>query len=111
MPSKEKVLVDELLAKTASGAITWEPTAKEGEFVVTFGGGVTVSISEDPTSGGPGYLLSVGERDRGEVFTLHYGSNDVSSDTLPGLYEQARRNAFKVDKTLDLILNQLKAKA
>lgn len=96
---KEVKLVDQLLDKTRRRNITWEPTAKNDEFVSALGGRVsfTVAAWRDRDA-----LTMKDEFDR-VLLT-------VESDSIPQvseLYAEARRVALKVDESLDDVLDQL----
>ena len=96
---KEIKLVDQLLDKTRKRTITWEPTAKNDEFISTLGGRVsfTVGAWRDTET-----LTMRDELDRVLL--------SVESDAIPQvseLYAEARRVALKVDESLDSVLDQL----
>ena len=96
---KEIRLVDQLLDKTRKRTITWEPTAKNDEFISTLGGRVsfTVGAWRDTET-----LTMRDELDRVLL--------SVESDAIPQvseLYAEARRVALKVDESLDSVLDQL----
>ena len=96
---KEVRLVDQLLDKTRKRNITWEPTAKNDEFVSALGGRVSFIVAA--------------WRDR-DVLTMRDELDrvllSVESDSIPQvseLYTEARRVALKVDESLDDVLDQL----
>src|SRR5712692_10045836 len=96
---KELKLVDQLLDKTRRRNITWEPTAKNDEFLSTLGGRVSfvVGVWRDTE------ILTM--RDELDRVLL-----TVESDSIPQvseLYAEARRLALKVDESLDSVLDQL----
>ena len=96
---KEIKLIDQLLDKTRKRTITWEPTAKNEEFISTLGGRVsfTVGAWRDTET-----LTMRDELDRVLL--------SVESDAIPQvseLYAEARRVALKVDESLDSVLDQL----
>jgi hypothetical protein len=98
--NKEATLVDQLLDKTRKRSITWEPTAKNDEFVSALGGRVSFTVSA--------------WRDR-EILTMRDELDrvllSVESDSIPQvseLYTEARRVALKVDESLDDVLDQLR---
>lgn len=96
---KEVKLVDQLLDKTRKRSITWEPTAKNDEFVSTLGGRVSFIV------GAWRVTESLTMRDELDRVLL-----TVDSDSIPQvseLYTEARRVALKVDESLDSILDQL----
>ena len=97
--NKEVKLVDQLLDKTRKRNLTWEPTAKNDEFVSALGGRVSFTIAT--------------WRDR-DVLTMRDELDrvllSVESDSIPqvsDLYAEARRVALKVDESLDDVLDQL----
>ncbi|HEY7365871.1 MAG TPA: hypothetical protein VIE37_17380 [Methylomirabilota bacterium] len=96
---KEIRLVDQLLDKTRSRSLTWEPTAKNDEFVSTLAGRVS---------------FTVGAWRDTETLTLRDDFDRVlvivDSSAIPRLselYAEARRVALKVDESLDSVLAQL----
>jgi hypothetical protein len=97
---KEAKLVDQLLEKTRKRNITWEPTAKNDEFVSALGGRVSFTVAS--------------WRDGGDSLTMRDEFDRVlvrvESDSIPQvseLYAEARRVALKVDESLDDVLDQL----
>jgi hypothetical protein len=97
---KEAKLVDQLLEKTRKRNITWEPTAKNDEFVSALGGRVSFTVA----SWRDGDSLTM--RDDFDRVLLR-----VESDSIPQvseLYAEARRVALKVDESLDDVLEQLR---
>ena len=96
---KEVKLVDQLLDKTRRRSITWEPTAKNDEFVSTLGGRVSFTVGAWRDT----EILTM--RDELDRVLL-----SVESDSIPqvsDLYAEARRVALKVDESLDSVLDQL----
>jgi hypothetical protein len=96
---KEVKLVDQLLAKTRKRIITWEPTAKNDEFVSALGGRVSFTVASWRDTD---VLMMRDELDRVLL--------RVESDSIPQvseLYAEARRVALRVDESLDDVLDQL----
>jgi hypothetical protein len=96
---KEIKLVAQLLEKTKKRSITWEPTAKDDEFVSTLSGNVS---------------FTVGSWRETDILTMRdeLGRVLVTIDSDPTvqvseLYAEARRQALKVDESLDSVLDQL----
>jgi hypothetical protein len=96
---KEIKLVEQLLDKTKKRVLSWEPTAEEDEFVSTLGGNISFTVRE---GGVRSFLIMRDDRDRVLLTVSTYEVNDVSQ-----LYAEARRQALKVDESLDDILKQL----
>jgi hypothetical protein len=96
---KEVKLIDQLLDKTRKRSITWEPTAKNDEFVSALGGRVSFTVAAWRDS------ETLTMRDELDRVLL-----SVESDSIPQvseLYTEARRVALKVDESLDDVLDQL----
>lgn len=96
---KEIKLVAQLLEKTKKRSITWEPTAKDDEFVSTVSGNFSFTVGSWRESD----LLTMRD-ELGRVLVT------VDSDSLvqvSELYAEARRQALKVDESLDSVLDQL----
>lgn len=110
--SKESRLVQLLTEKTIDGTTNWTPTAEENEFITSVGD-KTISIkaapSDDPA--GPDVVFAVLDEDGREVLSIKNGDNaaGVGYGELTTLHELARRSAFKVDKTLDKIIEDLES--
>jgi hypothetical protein len=98
--NKEARLVDQLLDQTRKRSITWEPTAKNDEFMSALGGRVlfTVAAWHDRD-----ILTMRDELDR-VLLSVESGSIPQVSE----LHAEARRVALKVDESLDDVLDQLR---
>ena len=97
---KEGALVDQLLDKTRRRSITWDPTAKNDEFVSTLGGRVSFTIGAWRDT----EILTV--RDEFDRVLLTIESDSILQ--VSALYAEARRVALNVDESLDEILDQLR---
>ncbi|SRR6266446_3817459 len=96
---KEIKLVEQLLDKTRKRILSWEPTAEEDEFFSTLAGNVSFTVRwGDPWD----HLTMRDERDR---VLLTVSSSELSE--VSELYREARRQALKVDESLDGVLEQL----
>ena len=96
---KEIKLIVQLLDKTRKKILSWEPTAEEDEFFSTLEGNVSFIVREGQTRK---FLTMRDEHDR---VLLTANSNDV--DEVSQLYAEARRQALKVDESLDGVLERL----
>ena len=96
---KEIKLIEQLLDKTRKGILSWEPTAEEDEFFSTLGGNVSFTVRQGETRA---FLIMRNERDRMLLSVDSFDVNEVSQ-----LYAEARRQALKVDESLDGVLAQL----
>ena len=96
---KETKLVAQLLDKTRKRRLTWEPTAKEDEFLSTLGGNVSFIVASWQEAD------SLTIRDELGRILLSIDSNSVAQ--ISELYAEARRQALNVDESLDRVLEQL----
>lgn len=96
---KEIKLVAQLLDKTKKGSITWEPTAKDDEFVSTLSGNVSFTVGSWRETD----LLIM----RDELGRVLVTIDSDSTIQVSELYAEARRQALKVDESLDSVLDQL----
>ena len=96
---KEIKLVAQLLEKTKKRSITWEPTAKDDEFVSTLSGNVSFTVGSWRETD----LLTMRD-DLGRVLVTIDSDSTVQ---VSELYAEARRQALKVDESLDNVLDQL----
>ena len=96
---KEIKLVAQLLDKTKKQSITWEPTAKDDEFVSTLSGNVSFTVGSWRETD----LLTMGDEVGRVLVTIDSDSTVQVSE----LYAEARRQALKVDESLDNVLDQL----
>jgi hypothetical protein len=103
---KAKALVAELQQKTEARKITWEPTANQDEFVATFRGKVTFTVSkyEDPSFFGDSYKLVMRDGEGREMLSV----TNRNTLGMESLYENAHDSALKVDETIDSILENLR---
>jgi hypothetical protein len=111
MPNKEVELVEQLLDKTRARAIAWEPTARDNEFVSSFKGQATFTVSkyDDPSYYGESFKLIMRDPENREMLIFDSRSGFVALDRcLPALYRAAHDSALKVEETLDAILDNLK---
>src|SRR5712691_361405 len=92
-------LVEQLLEKTRKRILSWEPTAREDEFISTLGGNVLFTVRE--TNMGD-VLVVRDERDR---VLLSVTTDELSE--ISRLYAEVRRQALDVDESLDGVLEQL----
>ena len=96
---KEIKLVAQLLDKTKKRSITWEPTAKDDEFVSTLSGNVSFTVGSWRETD----LLTM----RDELGRVLVTIDSDSTVQVSELYAEARRQALKVDESLDNVLDQL----
>ncbi|HEX8429640.1 MAG TPA: hypothetical protein VF625_00075 [Longimicrobium sp.] len=112
MVDKRVVLIKRLLHRTENGGMTWEPTARENEFLSSFSG-YTVSIGSRRTSpGDPDLVFSIYNADGSLV--EEFDDTDLPADndfdpyvTMGRLHEMARRYAMGAEQALDSLLNEL----
>jgi hypothetical protein len=96
---KEARLVDQLLDKTRKRSITWEPTAKDDEFVSTLSGHVSFTVGSWRETD----VLTM----RDELGRVLLTVDSDSTAQVSKLYVEARRQALRVDESLDNVLDQL----
>jgi hypothetical protein len=96
---KEIKLVAQLLEKTKKRSITWEPTAKDDEFVSTLSGNVSFTVGSWRETD----ILTM----RDELGRVLVTIDSDSTVQVAELYAEARRQALKVDESLDSVLDQL----
>jgi hypothetical protein len=96
---KEIKLVAQLLEKTKKRSITWEPTAKDDEFVSTLSGNVSFTVGSWRATD----ILTM----RDELGRVLVTIDSDSTVQVSELYAEARRQALKVDESLDSVLDQL----
>ncbi|HEV2221628.1 MAG TPA: hypothetical protein VGR84_01360 [Candidatus Acidoferrales bacterium] len=111
--TKEKQLVDLLLARTRAGTTSWEPTAEEDEFVTSVGGNSIWIRTVEPRNASdnePDVVLNVRDGDGRQVFSLYNGEGiaDLDFQTMRALHEAARRSALKIDQIMEAILKDLR---
>lgn len=92
-------LVEQLLDKTRKRILSWEPTAREDEFISTLGGNVLFTVRGTNT----GDVLVV--RDERDRVLLSITTDELSE--ISRLYTEVRRQALDVDESLDGVLEQL----
>jgi hypothetical protein len=93
-------LVAQLIEKTRKLSITWEPTAKQDEFLSVLGGSVSFTL-------GPGHETDIilTMRDELDRVLLTIDSEEIAQ--VSELYAEARLQALNVDESLDSVLDQL----
>src|SRR5882724_11647588 len=104
-------LFQEVILKTKAGRIKWEPTANETEFFAVLPGGVTVSIvkwvEKDSWRKDDDFIAMVLRSDDRELLRVTPANDGVEWAGLAELYEYARRQALRVDSTVDKLLGEL----
>jgi hypothetical protein len=98
MTKKDLALLEYVLESTAAGTLRWEPTAYEGEFTASLRGLYPVTIRRNPDDEPD--LLTL-RNTNGEVVLQLDGRDD---SRINGLYPDARRAAYNVDKIIDEIV-------
>src|SRR2546423_1624241 len=101
---KAVALFQEILEKTRSGRIKWEPTADEDSFVASVGGKFTILIAQTPEEG-PALVLK--DADDRVLMTVRYDTNGVDFSELRDLRDMVRRRALRVDEKVDEVLTEL----
>jgi hypothetical protein len=96
---KEIKLVAQLLDKTKKRSLVWEPTAKDDEFVSTLSGNVSFTVG--------GWRETDFLTMRDELGRVLLTIDSDSTIQVSELYAEARRQALKVDESLDTVLDQL----
>src|SRR5215813_2271665 len=91
-------LISKLLRATKKKKIGWEITATKDRFAASYGGKWTLTVDKSPNedTGSTDYYLTITDAEGQEVFRIW----DQPNNDLPALFEQARRNALKVDEAL-----------
>ena len=108
---KVVALLGQVLQKTRSGKLRWEPTAKEDEFFAIHGD-FTITICRmplHPTSEVrvEELALVLREQDQELLHITPSTTEGVTSAALEELDQLARRQAFGVDTKLDKLLGEL----
>lgn len=117
MDERVKKIVATLTKGTKENKLDWERTEREKEYMVKLSNGaITVDnwTSYDDDTGEESSLLDIGFLSKnGEVIDrVVFSNNGDYKDyrELSNLHDAARRNHFKVDQTLDVILNEIERK-
>jgi hypothetical protein len=110
--SKEKEIVELLMARTKAGTKSWEPMAREDEFATVVGEGFSIFVRAlEPRERGddtPDYELILKDNNDRDVLSIYNAGEDVEWKDLQVLHDTARRSALKVDASIDAVLRQLK---
>lgn len=107
---RESELIEQLISKTDARQLPWETTARTDEFVTTFRGKYSVTVSRyQDHYGDYEYRMFLRDDQDREMTTLQSEASPPSRLSLSRLFEAARSSALKVDETLGDILNDLKS--
>ncbi len=103
---------EELLQKTRTRRLRWEPTANATVFVVAIGGQFTALISKTSIRDNFGdtsdlYELQLKDDQDRILVEVNNDTDGVPLSDLIELYDLARRHGLKVDQKLDQILGEL----
>jgi hypothetical protein len=109
--SKALQLYQEVLSKTKSGRIKWEPSANESQYFAVMPGGFVLAIVEtkERDSWGNEELqhVLVLRGDERELLRVTTEVDGASWSGLNELFEFARRQALRVDANVDRLLGEL----
>lgn len=110
MPEKEQELIDQLLDKSKTRLISWEPTAERDEFTATFRGknSFTIAMSYDSWNKENIFTLTMRDSEDRDMLSIDTNTPGINTYTLSDLFEAARRSGLNVDKALDDVLDDLK---
>lgn len=105
-------LFEEVLDKTVSGRIKWEPTAEDDHFVASVGGKFTILARSytwrDEVGGkGGGPSLVLKDAEGRELIRVTSSVEGLTVNQLSELYEMVRRQALRVDEKVDEVLAEL----
>ena len=108
-------LVIKLLAKTKDRKIDWKGTYDSLTFICALEGEYSFEIEKGTASGSSLRILTMRDREQGEVFVLRATSptpssppeNDAIFQVLEELFENARRVALDIDKKVSEATNIL----
>ena len=98
-------LFQEVLEKTQSDKIRWEPTAKEDRFVAAFGGKFSLVIENDEGR----VALELHDQKGRRMIRVDRESDRWVDENLDRLYELARRRALNADAAVDSALESLRS--
>ncbi len=112
-----------VLERTKEGRLAWEGTADENSYLATLGN-QSVRISRGSLAGDEYHFFSVLNKDGREIETLsttpddaysnwileHVYATPIDKNTLPIIFQLARRRALEVDKELDELAKVLNAR-
>lgn len=117
---KYETLIRKLFEATGEGKIEWEETSSKNEYLTKIGNSavsigfydpddLTNSFYYSPSGAAPElfYYLSIFNSDGKLIDNETMKESDPDFETMKTLYQEVRRAYYKVDKTLDDILNNL----
>ena len=107
-------LLQEVLNKTRAGRLKWEATASESDYFAVLPGGFALVIVEVTDKGNWGMrseqvqhvLILRGEGDQ-ELMRITSDFDAIEPVELAQLFELAKRQALRVDATVDRFLGEL----
>ena len=118
---KYDIIITKLMDATGKGTVVWEKTSSNDEFQVKLGANAVTISYYDPSDWVANLVIGSNELSKKESCSLSIINSEgviIDNETiekgergyerLKTLYDEARRKYFKVDETLDDILNTLK---
>lgn len=105
--SKEAEIFNQILEKTRSGSLQWEPTADTDEFVSSVKGQYSFGLVGPPTYA-PALQMRDDEGRTLVTITIKTTGLEFQHEKFGELFELARRQALKVDESLENALDNLK---
>jgi len=112
MDTKYKQIVALLIRKTADGRAKWRETSAKQQFSTKLESGtILIESTLNKTDNGPVFILSVLNDTGDRVFSLTVSPLKEKDDfnLVSRLYDTIQRKHYRVDETLDSILDELKS--
>lgn len=109
MHTKTKELIERLIEKTESGDINWNATSRPMQYSLSMSSN-QVLIERIANMGVIKYKFSILDAQGGDIDSITKQSSSPSAPDaylLKDLYEAARRNANRIDETIDRLLDEL----
>jgi hypothetical protein len=98
----------EILNKTKTNRIPWEPTANESEFIAPVGGQFMLMLKTyNNDYGVESNALVLKDSDGREVLWVDTDVEGVTGSDMGNLYRHAKRQALRVDDKIDRVLAEL----
>lgn len=109
MHTNNQQLIERLIEKTESGDINWNATSRSMQYSLSMSANQVI-IERIANMGVVKYKFSILDAQGGDIDSItKQASNPPSTDVclLRDLYEAARRNANRIDETINRLLDEL----
>jgi hypothetical protein len=106
---KALALFKETFAKTQEGRIPWEPSISGDALIAAIKGKYSLLLRREDLDGWVSVTLTMRDQHDREIISVGNYIDGAEAATLRNLYDVARRQAYKVDQSVDDLISDLQS--